>query len=251
MASRAADGPALSVVPVPYTWDEFMHRRQDWHLDRVAIALDSAEDRRFVQASLPRWTVNAWTQRDNVGISRHSDFSTGPCVCCLYMPDGEVPNYDQLVASALRFEDAELKLVREYLSTSRPLEAEMLLRVAKQLDRPVDMLMPFQGKTLDELYVRGVCGGMIMEFGDAAEPAGRIGEVPMAFQSALAGIMLAAEVFIDAAGLRSTPLPGRTEINLLKTVRGTLSSPQAKHSSGRCICQDPEFVEVYRAKYCG
>lgn len=71
----------------------------------------------------------------------------------------------------------------------------------------------------------------------------------MAFQSAMAGILLAAEVVIDASGIRSDALPVRTEINLLKPIAGTLCSPEPKHSSGRCICQDPDFLRAYQEKY--
>jgi hypothetical protein len=71
----------------------------------------------------------------------------------------------------------------------------------------------------------------------------------MAFQSALAGIMLAAEAVIDAAHLRSKTIPVRTEINLLRALGGTLSTPEAKHPSGRCICEDPDFIAAYTSKY--
>ena len=37
--------------------------------ERILVALDSAHDRRAVQASLPRWIANAWTQLGDLGVS--------------------------------------------------------------------------------------------------------------------------------------------------------------------------------------
>jgi hypothetical protein len=71
----------------------------------------------------------------------------------------------------------------------------------------------------------------------------------MAFQSALAGIMLAIEIICSAAPFRVASLPTKTEINLLKPIGRTLNSPEGKHSSGRCLCQDADFVAAYRSKY--
>ena len=65
----------------------------------------------------------------------------------------------------------------------------------------------------------------------------------MAFQSALAGILLAAELITDAGGLRSVQPPAQTEIDLCRLAIGgdtvvRLNTPAAKNFSGRCICQD-------------
>ena len=71
----------------------------------------------------------------------------------------------------------------------------------------------------------------------------------MAFQSALAGIMLAAEIVMARSGLRIQALPSTTTIDLLKPLGSYLSFPQEKHPSGKCICQDPDFIAAYKAKY--
>jgi hypothetical protein len=63
--------------------------RQPAHrFDRVLLAVDSAADRIAAQAALPRWIANAWTQPENIGVSRHSFLGEAPCVACLYMPQG-------------------------------------------------------------------------------------------------------------------------------------------------------------------
>ncbi|MFL5561736.1 MAG: hypothetical protein ACJ79K_09705, partial [Gemmatimonadaceae bacterium] len=94
------------------------------------------------------------------------------------------------------------------------------------------------------------CAGQILRFGGELGNAVRQVEVPMAFQSALAGIMVAAEV-VGAVQLRPVRLAVRTEINLLRPLRGTLCTPEAKRLSQRCICQDADFITAYRVKYEG
>lgn len=241
----------LAIEVHPMTWDEFVHAREKWTFDRVLLALDSAEDRRFVQSSLPRWIINAWTQRDNVGVSRHPNFSDAACVCCLYQPEGALPDLDDVVASALGFPADELtiKLIRMHLDLRPPLDSAMLDRIATQKGLKPGALAEFEGKSLDDLYHRGVCGGLILQLGGSLATSDRAAEVPLAFQSALAGIMLAAELYIDAGGLRARDLPCRTEINLLKPIHGTLSSPESKHRSGRCICQDEDYRAAYVTKH--
>lgn len=240
--------PQLIAVPHAQAWDEYVSERNDWRLQRVALALDSAEDRTFVQASLPLRIFNSWTQADNLGVSRH-DFLKTACVACLYLPTSERPDLDDMVAEALRFPREELAVVRRYLDLDLPLDHTMLERIARQTGVGTEVLLPFDGAPLLTLYHRAVCGGTILRFGGAVGGTNQQAEVPMAFQSALAGVMLAAEVVIEAAGLRSAELPVRTEINLLRPITGTLCIPESKHPSGRCICQDADFVDAYRTKY--
>ncbi len=243
----------LKVIPRDIEWSKHITEwaeENDWRINRVALALDTAEDRVTVQAALPKRIHNAWTRPENVGVSRH-EFLSGPCVCCLYMPDGPKPNLDELVAKALRITDPiELKRVRFYLDTGAPLDARALEWIADRRElspEKREQLNAFVGCQLQELYVRGLCGGMLLS-ADESREAGEA-EVPLAFQSALAGVLLAAEVVIDAAGLRLSILPARTEINLLRPIGKRLNSHQQRPVSENCLCQDADFVDVYAAKY--
>jgi hypothetical protein len=88
-----------------------------------------------------------------------------------------------------------------------------------------------------------------MHFG--TNQGGHRGEmaVPMAFQSALAGVLLAVEILADAAPLRTLPMLPLTKINLLKPLGQCLTEPAQKHASGRCLCQDPIYLDAYQRKY--
>ena len=72
--------------------------------------------------------------------------------------------------------------------------------------------------------------------------------VPMAFQSAMAGIMLAADLVKHAVGALHAPTTS-TRINLLRPLGRYLHDPKARDASGRCICSDPDFIEAYHRKY--
>lgn len=241
---------AVAVEAVPMHWPDFVSNRRDYRIDRALLALDSAAARIEVQASLPRWIANAWTRPENLGVSRHADFGESPCVACLYKPKGQALNRDQLVADAIGAAGPEeLMAVRQMLQSGAPLGEESIDQIADRLGVDPVSLRRFTGASLQAFYSEAVCGGMLLRLGASrGEPA----EVPMAFQSAFAGILLAAELIADAAGLRVAQLPTRTQFDLLRP----LSSlglrphvPESRDAAGTCLCNDPVFLDVYRRKY--
>jgi hypothetical protein len=233
------------------TWSQYLACRNNWHLERVALALDTAADRVLVQGALPRHVHNAWTQPENVGVSRH-DFANGDCVACLYLPSGERPNRDALAVEALRLDPAQyLMWARQLLDTRQPLDEGTVSFLADHLKVPVyrrDELRWFIGQPLDVFVARAVCGGLVMALGGEVGDTRRV-EVPMAFQSALAGVLLAAEVVIGAAGLRGALLPTRTEIDLRRPLGQRLNLPQPQVGRDRCLCRDSAYVAAFRSKY--
>ena len=75
-------------------------------------------DRRAVQASLPEWIGNAWTQPGDLGVSLHR-FQAGACLSCLYLPAHATPSEDAIVAEALRIPDHVME-IRKSLHFSEP-----------------------------------------------------------------------------------------------------------------------------------
>lgn len=234
----------------PGTWGDFLDQRGDWNLQRVAVAVDTAGDRIAVQAALPRRILNAWTQPGDLGVSRHVFTDAGACLACLYLPDEGRKNEDELVAEAIGL-SGEFMEVRRLLATAAPVDRGLLERIAAALQVPVEPLLQFQGAPLRAFYSGAICGGVVLGLGGRVPPGTRETAVPMAFQSALAGVLLAAELVIDAGGLREHPLPTTTKIDLLRPLGQQLSIPAAKHSSGRCICRDSDFITRYATKYGG
>jgi hypothetical protein len=92
----------LKVRAHPQRWSDYVVGRRKRAFERVAVALDTAQDRIALQASLPKWIVNAWTQDVDLGISRHAFTADGACLACLYLPTGAVKNEDERVAEELR-----------------------------------------------------------------------------------------------------------------------------------------------------
>ena len=120
------------------------------------------------------------------------------------------------------------------------------MAIATARDLPLANLLPFEGRPLRALYTEGFCGGGVIPLGDPGRPANDV-HVPLAHQSALAGVLLA------AAGVRMG-LSGRvdsvvTRYDVLKPQKRFQVSPAAKHAGERCICQDADYREVYRRKY--
>ncbi len=77
----------IEIIKSPRTWQEHLLQSKNLKINNAIVCLDSAEDRIAAQAALPRRILNAWTQQESIGISRHFDFLNSPCLTCLYIPD--------------------------------------------------------------------------------------------------------------------------------------------------------------------
>ena len=235
----------LKVRAHPRRWGEYVDGRRRRAFERVAVALDTAEDRIALQASLPKWIVNAWTQDVDLGVSRHDFTAAGACLACLYLPTGALKNEDERVAEELKIPDARQE-IRMLLQTHRPVSKPFVQRVAAAFDVPFGALEKFVGQPLQTFYRNAICGGLMVGLTGGISAGTAV--VPMAFQSALAGIMLASDLVKHAAGMPPASTT-TTRINLLRPLAPVLGDPRAKDSSGRCICCDQDFLASYRRKY--
>ena len=166
---------------------EFLKKKHH-KVDNLLLALDSAKDRRAAQASLPRQITNAWTQPGDLGVSTH-DFLEGACVSCLYLPDGEQKNEDEIIAEALGVSE-NLMDVRALLHRNEGTPRDLLEAIAAAQNIPLEKLMTFEGRPLRQLYTDGFCGGAVIPLDRIDAPADDV-HVPLAHQSAMAGVLLA------------------------------------------------------------
>lgn len=239
-------GSTLDIRRHPAEWGRYLAMLPSpWALDLVMVALDSAEDRIAVQAALPQRVLNAWTQAGDLGVSRHDFLGDRACLACLYLPDGPSKNEDQLVAEAIGLPD-QLIEVRKLLHSGAPVGEAGIHRIAAALGVPAVPLLPYAGRGLREFYSEAICGGVVLRLQGGGDRRGGT-EVPMAFQSALAGVLLASALVSEAAGF---PGPAGTKviIDLLRPLGKYLTVPVAEHPSGRCICQDPDYQQAYRTR---
>jgi Prokaryotic E2 family C/ThiF family len=244
VASRYFTGP-MRAEPRQSSWAEFV-ASTGVVPDRVLVAVDSSEDRRAIQASLPRWIANAWTQPGDLGVSVHEFLGQGACLRCLYLPVGEAPSQDALLAEGLRVPD-QLMRIRELLYHGDGAPADLLELIASRFGVSVELLQPYEGVTLSRLYSEGICGGAIL-------PLGAVGaiedvHVPLAHQSALAGVLLAAAGVVDACGWTNRASCA-TRLNLMRPIDPTFITQSIQKDPRRiCICQDRDYQEAYRMKY--
>jgi hypothetical protein len=238
-------------------------------VEDVCVAVDSAEARIGIQAGLPRRVYNAWTQPADVGWSRHENFGEKPCLACLYMPTGPRPSIHQLIATSLRqHEGRVLTHILHKIPVDIPLPNQQLVMLRPQpsaaeieewskrsiledikrdlrVDESVASAWP--GKQISDLYREGICGGAIVV--DRVTDVPQEVVVPLAHQSAIAGIMLATEVVVancpDLAALRDANIEGR--INVLAPLKQVMGRPRQKTSG--CLCADPDFISRYHEKW--
>jgi hypothetical protein len=240
VAARNAE--SLSVVAHQCSWAEFVSN-QGYRWNNVLLALDSARDRRTAQASLPARTANAWTQIGDLGVSTH-DFLEGACVCCLYLPGGTTPNQDQVVADALGLPERTAQ-IRDLLYRGEPVPDDLLQLVAERLSLKSEALEGFRGRPIRNLYVEGICGGGVVPLGSRVPGAEM--QVPLAHQSALAGILLAAAwVSLSQADVSGSWV---SRIDVMRPLVEISRQPLQKDPRGLCICQDADYVNTYRKKW--
>lgn len=237
----------LRIIEHPLQHADFLSRC-GYRWDRVLLALDSARDRRAVQATLPKWVANSWTQPGDLGVSVHPRFGeAAACVACLYLPEDKGRNEDQIVAEALGVPE-RLMEIRILLHNGAGVPRSLLEAIAAKLDVPLDGLLPFEGKAIRTLYVEGVCGGQVLPLARANGAPTEV-HVPLAHQSALAGVLLAAafvsDALVGAPGASTTV----TRINLLRPLTSEFTQPALADTRGICFCQDLDYRAVYVAKY--
>lgn len=234
----------ISVKPHPRRFDTFISSNgSKW--DKMLLALDSAKDRRAAQASIPKWVANAWTQPGDLGVSVH-DFLHGACVSCLYLPDQAVQNEDELIAAALGIPE-RLQDIRTLLYKGSGVSRELLDAIAAARPIPIDNLLPFEGRPVRSLYVEGFCGGAVIPLGGLGTPRQDV-HVPLAHQSVLAGVMLAAACVQRALHPESRGTTV-TRVDLMHPLGSFLSQPAAKDPRQICICQDSDYQIAYSNKY--
>jgi hypothetical protein len=243
MIGDLLSSPSLTVRPFFGDWASFLAERKDWSLPTVAVAVDNAVDRIAIQASLPKDIINAWTQPTDLAVSRHYDFLNDTCLACLYRPPlGRRPE-SVLIADALGLPHLEPQ-VRDLVYNNAIVNQEWLEKIAEGLALPFDILMPYVGLPIREFYHTVICGGVVLK-GESNQQM----ETPMAFQSALAGILLASELTIRRLSLRKGRIETATRINLLRPLGEYLNDPILKVTSENCICGDPDFRFQYAQKY--
>jgi len=210
----------------------------------MLLALDSARDRRAAQSSLPKWVANAWTQPGDLGVSTH-DFVNGACVSCLYLPDQVSRNDDEIISDALGIPDRVME-VRTLLARGEGTPRALLEAISSARNVDLDRLLAFEGRPVRSLYTEGFCGGAVISLDQIGAPRADV-HVPLAHQSALAGVLLAAAAVRHAlGGAEGSKI---MQLDVLKRLPTELTRPAAKSERQICICQDTDYQAAFNVKY--
>lgn len=237
----------LNIQPIPFKWQKVIGKLQKNQLQLVATAIDTKVERLLLQSALPKKIINAWTSPECVGISRHFDFVNEICLSCLYLPTSKEKSESEKIADALNMSVQE-RFIREYLAQKKPVDERFITVVSEigKIDR--NKLSFFKNQPVQVLYSDGICGGGLLSMRtDSTIPQDM--EVPLAHESALAGVLLAAEVVIDSLNLRTEPIEPLTKLNLMRPLHKFSKEDENKSFSGRCICQDNTFQKRYEEKW--
>lgn len=252
----------VEVVPIPARWHAELADRQRPTL----VALDSAEDRIAVQASLPGPIYNAWTQPADIGFSRHEQFGSEPCLACSYLPAQRVASLYEQIADAFKQHPLRvLAYLARGLPVGLPLPPDGVPNALPEMPLPEDSsgwtaipllndiaaaagvdvgsLAAWERRPLAELYRDGICGGALLHLEIGLAPSEVL--VPLAHQSALAGVMLATQLIIASsprlAALRPQTVEGRYDV--LTGLPQVLTRPRA--CTPGCLCSDSIYLGVY------
>src|SRR5581483_682602 len=196
-----------------------------------------------VQGLLPRTIVNGWTGERALGTSWHRFLNNQACLACLYHPTGPGPSATEQAARALGLSTERATVL---WLTRQPLSSDDLRVIATTLEVPREQIDGWANKTLGELYTDVVCGAAPI----GLKGVGRVEVVPLAHQSALAGILMAAELVkrTDSQfNSRSQPEPLVSWDDVLRPLPSIWTKPRSKEPG--CICGDEIYSAAYAAKW--
>ena len=242
VAHQAFQQSSISVQAYNLPFGDYVTQyRKECIFDVIAVSVDNVPDRMASQAVLPRVAINAWTREDGwLGVSDHRLGSSQACLACLYLETAIQKSQAEIVAELTGFDP---KQAAEMLVQKSILTAELLSEIATKRGYDLEQIRRWEGKTLDMFYVEAVCGGILIKTGGENKQA----LVPLPHQSALAGVLLACQVVKEALGRIELDSPVSASLSIVERLPDYI--PQRRAKKRNCICQDPDYQEVYREKY--
>lgn len=243
LGQQSIESAKLAVEPNKLTLEQYAATRDSFAFPVIAVSVDNVDGRRAAQTLLPRLVVNGWTGDQALGASWHVFSRDAACLACLYHPHGQGPSAIDQAAKALGLPHERTALL---WVSRQPLSDEDVRIAATTLGVDELVLSPWRGKPLGELYTDVVCGAVPLD----VMGVGKIETVPLAHQSALAGILLAAELLKRTSpelAKLSQPEPLISWDNVLKPAPAIWRKPRARELG--CICGDPDYQKIYAQKW--
>lgn len=209
----------------------------------LCVSVDNVSGRRHAQALLPELLINGWTSDSGLGVSFHRFDSNAACLSCLYQPTEPAKSQTELVADALGLPHER---VIALWVTEQPPTATELATIARHLGVSIEVIQEWEQRRLQDLYTQVVCGAIGLDLAGV----GRLEAVPLAHQSTLAGVLMAAEL-VKRSDKDLAELSQREALVTWEDVRRKAprmwAVPRAREPN--CICGDSVYQDVYRSKW--
>lgn len=250
LASQILGGTGIQCHPYAMKWNQYMATLGQKNLELVLSAVDSSRDRIGIQSSLPKMILNGYTENRVGGVTRHLKFGAQACLACGFVPEKKVRDYSQEVADNLGISQLEHH-VRHYIAYNFPVDDKLIGWIAQANGIDQASLSHHVGKAFNTFYSDEVCGGLLLTL-TGGEKTSRAMEAPLAFQSAMVGILLASETILLRAGTRGENFVNSIQYYPLLAVRDDENpylTQLAMDSTGRCICQDEDFRSIYSQRW--
>lgn len=245
----------LKVTPFKGEWKDYVKKRENWNIDCVAVSIDNEKGRIGVQSSLPHIIFNAFTEAESIGISKHLDFVNEPCLACYYIPNSKRKNRTEEVAENCGISD-KVDLIKDYYNYNANVDDVLVnknlsllqeISIAKNIS--IEKLNIYNGKKIDEFYSDYICGGTVLKLNKTNNEINDV-DAPLAFQSAIAGLLLASEVVKYHMQLKQKQC-NRLDFYHLSPI--TDLNPYLrdinKNATGNCLCNDEYYTDRYKEKW--
>lgn len=253
----------LKVKTIVGKWDEYVVKRNDWNIDCVAIGIDNEKDRIGIQSTLPKVIFNSFTEKELIGINRHYSLVEDACLACSYIPTNKKRHRINEIADNCNIPDLS-EMIKEYFNSGilvdqilppkhnsqNKFDKSLLTEISNANSIEISQLSQFNGMNVDQFYSDFVCGGVIMKLSKSENKVENI-DAPLAFQSALAGILLAAEL-VKYSIHQTIKIEQRTDFYHLQPILkdyNPLNRILVKNDKGNCICGDKDFIKRYQEKW--
>jgi hypothetical protein len=243
MAEKYLAGTKLGIQSKQTRLERLFANSEEVNVSTIVVSVDNVEGRRIAQALLPRLVVNGWTGEAALGASWHVMSRNAACLACLYHPHGPGLSATEQAARAFGLDSDRAAAL---WVTRQPLSDTDLRSAGQTLGVDDETLEKWKGQALGDLYTAVVCGAAPVD----VRGLGKVEMVPLAHQSLMAGILMAAELIKrsdPALAKLSQPEPLVSWDDVLKAPPSIWRKPRAREAG--CICGDSVYQEVYAKKW--
>lgn len=240
VADEALGRTEIQPAPFQGAFSDYVDKFGD-SVNLLLSPIDTLEGRRELARTLPRRIINAATGGTTVTISTHGFNDGKACLHCLYPLAPNRKSREEIMATDMGL---SLDLCRTLIQTNAPVGAQLVAQIEKHRGVEPGKWTDKAGSPIDSFYVKAVCGEATLHLPVADVVA------PLSFISASAGILLASELVKTAhPDISKWVLNNYFRVDTFKHPNPAFRRLLPQDQSGKCICQDRAYIEVYAEKY--